>query len=432
MRRIPLLAGFMSSLVAMGQTKVEPPPRLERSISTSQQFVIYHSDRAVRSSVARKAEDLKGQWLRRLGLTDEWKSPIIIQFVAVRRADSPRFRTGLYESDGNALKLQIDVGDPAFLKSTDFDKEVYGALFLEYSYRNFPAKAGKSFHQPPAWLIEGLYEDIMARHEGIAAGLYEQLIKEQSSPKLDAFLKERADILDATSRAVYRARALGLFRALLRTPDGAKHLAEYCSGLPSVNSSDGAKLLEKFPTLSAQPAILAKLWMLSLAEASASNRAQPLSVRETQKRLSLLLEISAPVDPKKARGPVAGPEALQALARASGGRYLLQQKAEDLLRLEVRAHPLLRAIIEEYRLIAGQLALKPKKNLQARIRKNMQLQQAVVQRAGEMEDYLNWFEAARLDTPSKEFEPTFEANSLSFRRSDPVSRYLDDIEARGW
>jgi hypothetical protein len=55
-----------------------------------------------------------------------------------------------------------------------------------------------------------------------------------------------------------------------------------------------------------------------------------------------------------------------------------------------------------------------------------------VQRAGEMEDYLNWFEAARLDTPSKEFEPTFEANSLSFRRSDPVSRYLDDIEARGW
>ena len=432
MHRVSLLAGFMISLVARGQTKVEPPPPLERSVSTSQQFVIYHSDRAVRSSLARKAEDLKGQWLRRLGLTDEWKSPIIIQFPAVRRADSPRIRTGLYESDGHALKLQIDVGDPALLKSTDFDKEVYRALFLEYSYRYFPAKAGKSFQQPPAWLIEGLYEDVMARNEGVATGLYEQLVKEQSSPKLDAFLKQRTDILDATSRAVYRARSLGLFRALLRTPDGAKHLAEYCSSLPSVNSADGAKLLEKFPILSAQPTMLSKLWMLSLAEASASNRAQPLSARETQKRLSLLLEITAPADSKEGRGPLAGPEALQALARASGGRYLLQQKAEDLLRLEVRAHPLLRAIIEEYRLIAGQLALKPKKNLQTRIRKNMQLQQAVVQRADEMEDYLNWFEAARLDTPSKEFEATFEGNSLSFRRNDPISRYLDDIEARGW
>jgi hypothetical protein len=433
MRRISLLAGLLSSLMAMGETKVEPPASLERSVSSSQQFVVYHSDRTVRSYLARKAEDLKGQWLRRLRLSDNWKSPIIIQVLPLHRPDSPRVRTGVYESDGNALKLQIDVSDPASLRGPDFDLEVYRALFLEYSFRNVLPKAGKPFHQPPAWLIEGLYEDVMAREEGVSAGLYEQLLKEESPPKLEAFLKERPEMLDATSRAVYRARALGLFRALLRTPDGAKHLGEYCSSLPFLNPLDGAKLLEKFPTLAEQPVTLSKLWLLSLADASASNRVIPLSVPETQKRLSLLLEVTEATEHGKPEPGVApGAEGLQAVARRAGGRYLLRQKAEDLLRLEVRAHPLLRPIVEEYRFIAGRLAAKPKTNLQSRIRKNMQLQQAIVQRADEIEDYLNWFEAARLDTRSKEFDSTFEASSLDFLRNDPVSRYLDDIEARGW
>jgi hypothetical protein len=103
-----------------------------------------------------------------------------------------------------------------------------------------------------------------------------------------------------------------------------------------------------------------------------------------------------------------------------------------LLRLEVRAHPLFRPIVEEYRLIAGQLAAKPRRNLETRIRKNMQLQRAVVQRVGEMEDYLNWFEAARLETPSRAFDSTIHDSSLRIRRDDPLSRYLDDVEARGW
>ena len=98
MRRMLLLAASMWTLAAMGQTKVEPPAPLQRSVSSSQQFVIYHSDRSLRSRLARKAEDLKEQWLRSLRLADEWKSPIIIQVLPLRRPDSPRIRTGLYRA----------------------------------------------------------------------------------------------------------------------------------------------------------------------------------------------------------------------------------------------------------------------------------------------------------------------------------------------
>ena len=433
MRGILLLFGSMWALAAMAQTKVGPPAPLERTVSSSQQFVIYHSNRPLRSRLAQKAEDLKKQWLGRLRLTDEWKSPIIIQVLPLQRPESAPIRTGMYESDGAELKVQIDVCDSASLKSSDFDMEVYRALFLEYAYRNVPPKAGKAFHQPPAWLIEGLYEDVLARDEGVATGLYEKLVKEERPPKLDAFLKERPEMLDATSRAVYRARALGLFRALLRTPDGAKHLAEYCSSLSAISPADGGKLIEAFPKLSEQPATLSKLWTLSLADVSSSNRVMPLSASETQKRLSLILEMTVPANPRKPlAGVVTGPEGLQAVARASSGRYVLRQKAEDLLRLEARAHPLLRPIVEEYRMIASQLAAKPRKNLETRIRKNMLLQQAVAKRSDEMEDYVNWFEATRLDTPSREFDSAFEGSALSFQRNDAVSRHLDDVEARGW
>ena len=100
MRGLLLLTSAFGTLAAFGQTRVELPAPLQRSVSSSQQFFIYHSDRALRSRLAQKVEDLKAQWLRGLRLDDQWKSPIIIQILPVRRPNSPRIRTGLYESDG--------------------------------------------------------------------------------------------------------------------------------------------------------------------------------------------------------------------------------------------------------------------------------------------------------------------------------------------
>lgn len=435
MRGLLLWPALLGSLSAVAQTRVDPPAPLQRSVSSSQQFVIYHSDRGLRSRLAQRAEDLKNRWLRRLRLSDDWKSPIIVQVLAIGRRNSPRIRTALYESDGGAAKIQIDVGDREALKGSDFDLEVYRALFLEFGYRNVPAKAGKALHQPPAWLVEGLYEDVIAREEGVDISVYERLLNAKDSPDLAAFLKERPEMLDATSHAIYRAKALGLLRALLSSPDGAKHLAEYCADLASLDSSDGAGLLKKFPSLRDNQVMLSKLWTLSLADASATNRITPLSVKETERRLTLILEITAPMNPAKPNsGTLNGPEALPAVAKSKTGRYVVRQKAEELLRLEIRAHPLIRPIVQEYRMIASELAAKPKKKLEVRIRKNLQLQQAVVKRADQMEDYLNWFEAAQLSTPSREFDSAVDAqsNALTFHRNDTVSRYLDDIEVRGW
>jgi hypothetical protein len=408
---------------------------LQRSLSSSQQFIIYFSDGAVRGRLARLTEDLKREWLQVLGLKDDWKAPIIVQVVTTRQASALPMTTSVYLSDGGELKIQIDIYGPSLLKGPDLPMEVYRALCLEYMYRKAPPKAGKAITLPPAWLIEGIYEDTVTREEGLPAGLFEMLIKSGPPPKLEAFLKMRPERLDASSRAVYRAQAMGLLRALLRVPGGAKSLAAYLSGLPGGNPNDAGRLLEKFPQFASTPAELSKVWTLSLANASASDRVKPLGMMETSRQLALLLDMSAMKDPKKpAAGLVMGPDALQAMAKGQAGPYLLGQKAEDLLRLELRAHPVMRPIVGEYRLIATELAEKPRRNLEKRIHKNMELQTAVEDRIRKVEDYLNWFEATQLNTPSREFEsiPAGPNSVLPPKRADAISRTLDGYEAQGW
>ena len=168
--RLLVFALSLGVLTALGQTKPERIAPLQRSVSSSQRFVIYHPDRALRSRLARRVEDLKSQWLRRLRLADEWKSPIVIQILALQRPDSSRTRTGLYEGDGGALKVQIDVRDVSSLQGAEFDMEVYRALFLEY-VSGSAFEGGEVVSPAPPGSSRGLYEDVTAREEGVAAGL---------------------------------------------------------------------------------------------------------------------------------------------------------------------------------------------------------------------------------------------------------------------
>lgn len=429
-----LFSVFAGTLAAQTPAQPKTPP-LQRSFSTSKQFVVYCPDNIVRSKLARRVEDLKGEWLRILQIKDEWRWPVIIQMVKVRPAGAPRMRSTLYESDSDELKLQVDIFDPTIIQTAEFEREIFKNLFLEYAYRTTPPKAGKAIATIPAWLVEGLYEDMRAREEGIVAGLYEKLVQDGPPPKLEAFLKERPDMMDATSRAVYRAKARALLQALLRFPNGPANLASYLSTLHEPNANEAGKLLLKFPVLAENPADLSKMWALCIADASASNRARPLSIAETQRQLALIFELTAPKDSKKPdAGNWVGAQALPALVRMDSGKFLAAQKAEDLMRLEMRAHPLIRPIVEEYRMIATELAKRPKKNLDKRIQKNVDLQIATTQLTDSIDDYLNWFEASKLETPSQKFEENFDVREKShvMRRNDAITRQLDEIERNGW
>ncbi len=418
--------------------KMAPSPTpgpLERSVSASRQFVIYQADGTIRAKIARKVEDIKTEWLKTLQMKDEWKSPIIVQLTSLAPPGAPRMRTALFIGDGGESKVQIDVFDMAALRGGEFDLEVYRALCLELMYRREPPKAGKSYHQPPVWLLEAFLEDSRTKAgEGIAAGLYERIIESGPPPKLEGFLKERPEMMDATTRAIYRARAMALLRAFLAMPDGAKGFAAWIMSLPVINAADAGKLAANFPSLADQPSNLSKQWALSLADASASKRAQSLSMSESVRQLTLILDIGAPADPKRPNDDlVSGPMAFPVIARTKSGKFILGHKSGELLRLQLAAHPLIRPIVEEYHLIVSELVTKPKKNVEKRLAKNMELQKAVTDRYSGIADYMNWFEAAKLETPSQEFDVLLEMPSNGDTgRADPITRYMNDLEVRGW
>jgi hypothetical protein len=438
MRRAGLIAAAVMLASPVWAQRKAPTPTpapvpIQRSVSSSRQFVVYNQDGTLRSKVARKAEDVKREWLELLQRADEWKSPIIVKINTPSPLGAQRLRTGVYIGDGGQTKVQIDVNDLAALRGAEFESELYRALCLELMYRNTPPKAGKPYQQPPLWVLEALLEDARTRAgEGIGPGLYEKIIESGTPPKLESFLKERPEMMDATTRAIYRARSMALLRALLATPGGSKGFADWLQSLPTTNPADAGKLLGRFPGLGGESANLSKQWALSLADASASDRTKPLSMAETVRQLNMIMDFGAPMDPKKPNEAlVSGPQAFPVIARTKGGPFIVSRKAEELFRLQMRAHPMIRPIIEEYQLIATELAQKPKRNVDKRLEKNIELQKVVVTRTTEIEDYMNWFEAAKLETPSREFDVLLEMPRAE-SRNDPITRHLNDLEARGW
>ncbi len=404
-----------------------------RSTSASGAFVVYSADAVRRSDLVRRAEVARTVWGELVEENPESGPPIIIQDLLGRA--KPRgvsgARTAVFEGDGGTLKVQIDIYDAAMLRGLMLEPEIFRALALHEIYRKHPPKSGRPFHSPPAWLVEGLAEQMRVKENGSPDGVYATLLKSERPPRLEEFLKTKPELLEATSLTLYRTQALALVEALRQLSEGRKGFSAFLESLEG-RDPDMKALLAAFPSLQNDPSRLGKIWTLAIARSSTPNGIDPYSIGETIRALKGLLDISVAVNAKDpAKGEIRGAEALPALARSDGGPYLMRQKSAEFLTLEFRAHPLLRPVIEEYRKIATELAAKPKKNLAKQIEENGKILDLLLQRTGQVDDYLNWFEATQLDSLSENFLEITNPQEPP-QRTDPITLHLNAIETRGW
>lgn len=404
-----------------------------KTTSASGQFVIYSKDPTRRMNLSQRADDARVQWLQKIGNDGSYNHTIIIQdsIGAAKPRNNAGAVTGIFEGDGGAMKVQVDIYDASVLRNQALEMEIYRALALDWIYRNHPPKAGKAFHSPPPWLLEGLCEEKRIKENGSPAGVYATLLKSTNPPRIEDFLKAKPELMEATSLTLYRTQALALLKTLQQLPEGPKGLVAFLDSLAE-NDADLKGLLAAYPSLENSPSRLGKLWTLSIARNSASKGTEPATIGETVRALKELLDVSAPLDPKKpALGKATGAAAFPAIARSEGGPYLMRLKSAEFMTLEFRAHPLLRPVIEEYRNITTQLASKPKKNLSKQIEETGKILDLLLQRSGQVDDYLNWFEATQLDTLSENFLEVTSPPAVP-KRTDPLSLHLDAIENRGW
>jgi hypothetical protein len=420
----------------------------KKSVSSSKQFIVYATNPNVRSAVAMKAEDLKKEFLDTLRLKDEWKMPIVLNVGGTppTMKRPPRYQLGIYEGDDGQNKVQLDVFDfdslknpereiERLLRDPEFQSQLLGAIVLENSYRHSAVKAGRAYERPPAWFVDGLTERIRSRDSDASAGLYSRLLSGAEPPQLGEFLATRTDRLDATSRAIFRAQAAAFLDALLSLPDGRTGLRGYLS-VPRRSPTPVAEIVAVFPSLGKDARPLSRKWVLAMARASATDRVDLLSQRETAKQLDNLLAVKPLPDPKHPEvAAMSGPYAFPAIARSQNGAFILSQTENSLLQLSVRAHPLYKPLVDEYLGIIRQLSGKPKSRVDKRLAAAEEMRAGLTRETSEARDYLDWVEATKLKTENTELSSALdEVDDLQAAppRGDAISRYLDAASDRGW
>ena len=110
----------------------------------------------------------------------------------------------------------------------------------------------------------------------------------------------------------------------------------------------------------------------------------------------------------------------------------VNQMSQALLFLVGTAHPVLRPVAREYLQIATLLVRGKRRGIEKRLSHLDLTRKELAARMGEIDDYMNWYEATQMESQSGAFNGYLEAANESRvsapKRRDPLSVYLDALE----
>lgn len=398
---------------------------LEQSVSPSGQFVIYGGDGMSRAAVSILAEQTKRGLLDLLRRPDEWKTPIVINLQPVQ-ANLPEIPPNQlrFSQTGFGLKLQLDLIVGRFWRRDSVEHELLRTVILEIVYRHQPQlPPGTVYVEPPDWLLDGLLISTPGRDR---EPLLERLAASGKLLSLEELLRERPEQLDSPARELYRSCAFALVQYLLGCDNG-RALARYIDHLSEASNDPMADLRRFFPDLAGAGG--KKIWRSEIEKITLEREHQLLGFAETERKLEELLTQLA--------GPSGASErsSLSDLAQrkiSAADRVKLTRLKFNLLLLATRANPVLRPTVQDYQKIVAAMAAGKNKGAAAQIARIETLRHNLAARMSEIDDYLNWFEAAKLQTDSGLFDPYVTAaenqEQIHPRRRDPLSIYLDALE----
>ncbi len=407
-----------------------------RSLSNSGQFAIYCDDRELRGRVVGFVEEVKTEILRVLREKDDWKFPIVIALEPdpTQHAQSAPVTITLVNTvAGPKVDVAVRIGDdPAkiFLQ-----RHIVHALLLEMAYRERPPiRGGERFAHPAWWLTEGLLQGIRAHAGTRDPDIFKSIVNTEKLPSLEKMLGQPPVRLDSAAGAVDRASAFALTEALLHLPGGPANLGRFIRAWPDAGGDPLTLLASHFPVLGQSPQSLAKWWTLQLAALGKSETLRGLSPAEADAELRglLTLEIATGKPPRNERFEL---KDFEKYSRLPGARPALRIAQVKIVTLSSRAHILFRPILAEYAEICGILASGKTKEIAERLARTERFRGSVLQRAGEITDYLNWYEATQTPGRTGEFDRYLRAAENHDAKPQPaapvepkIAEYLDSLE----
>jgi hypothetical protein len=421
-----LAATFILLVFACHQLRALP----EHSVSPSRQFVIYGADATLRGTISELAEQTKTNLLALLRQHDGWKTAVVINLRS-QQANLPEIPpTNVRVSQtGFGVKLQLDLTVGQNFDGSLVERQLLRSILFEMIYRDESQLApGARLVEPPDWLVEGVLALTPGRQR---EALMEALSTADKGKSLEEFLGQRFDLLDSTGRMLYRAYSVALVQLLVDEGGGRARLARYISSnLRHASNDPVADLKACFPQLRDD---VEQKWRSTVARLSEHQTYQSLTFAESERRLDELLQIKIS-DGSSNRGRPK-PANLSELSRrklSSEEKAAVNQMSQGLLLLVGTAHPVLRPVAREYQQIAA-LLIRGKRRGIAKLVSNLDgTRKELAARMGDIDDYMNWFEATQMENQSGAFSDYLKAANQSQvsapRRRDPLSVYLDALE----
>jgi hypothetical protein len=393
-----------------------------RTVSPSQQFLIYGANAELRGAVSELAEQTKSNLLGLLRQPDRWKTPIVVN-LQPQQANLPEIPPAelRFSQTGFGLKLQLDLTIAQNLDASLMERELLRAILLEIIYRKQPDIApGTILVQPPDWLLDGVLALTPGRDR---EPLVEALSTSDRALSLEEFLQQRPALLDSGGRILYRAYSSVLVQLLAEGLDGRARLSRYIENLSNASNDPLADLKAQFPILAGGPE---KAWRSTVTRLSAAQSYELLTLAESERRLDELLRVKAPETGKSAD--------LSDFARQKPSvaeKAALSQLSKALLLFVGQANPILRPVAREYQQIATLLARGKRGGVAKRLARLQITREKLRARMNDIDDYMNWFEATQMESGSGNFTDYIKAADQSQlptpRRRDPLSVYLDSL-----
>lgn len=421
------LAAFCALFCAQAVVLASPG----RSVSTSRQFLVYGADLRLRGAICDLAERTKRDVLRLIDQRDEWATPILVnaQYPQANWPEKPRAAL-IFSQTGLGLKLQLDLTIAPDGNQPEIRHELLRAILLEMMYRhktNLPP--GTAYVSPPDWLLAGIPPHQAEIDSRKWADLLRAPVTAQKVFSLADVLRQRYDQLDESGRSLYRAYSVALVELLTGVPEGRARLARFIADLPAASNDPMADLGRHFPALS-DAKVAEKAWSLRIAELAAAQSAQWLSSEQANQKLDevLVLGISAAGAEKKYRL-----EEFPKFIRNASAKVTLVRCSRELSILATRANSIYRPMICEYARIAMLLSHGKTRGIAERLARLSSSRRSISARVEEIDDYLNWFEAAKSREMSGAFDGHRKAAEAAAqpgpRRRDAISIYVDVLEA---
>lgn len=294
------------------------------------------------------------------------------------------------------------------------------ALLLREYYEGHAPVPGSSVPQFPAWVTRGLASICFPAEEPFRIPSSYLKVKGGNPPALEDFLIQRPpERSDPTISDLYDASAACLLKAGLTSSAGQASFREWVGHLdqkqPNHNPSRWVGGWEMRP--------VERRWLLLMAGSSADGDGA--------------IRIQGAADSLKAydavmTGGIPEGASIHSLAQdKKNSGHTLGKLAERITAIRLRANPLVVPLLDQTLILVAKAPKLPVKKIEAEEKRLAKLREIIVKQSRAIDEYLDWYEAAKLPVRSGTFDKLLQ-NQETVIKKGPVGRYLDAVEARGW